>query len=70
MGRYGDTNKKKEIINYYCFMFDTFLASSMSGHTLNITHINREHMGAYRCMADNGIPPQANQTFHVEVHCK
>lgn len=42
----------------------------MGGHTLNITSINRVHMGAYRCMANNGIPPSTNQTFYVEVHCK
>ncbi|XP_058836869.1 uncharacterized protein LOC131693231 [Topomyia yanbarensis] len=43
-------------------------ASSMAGHTLNITKINRVHMGAYQCLADNGIPPPANQTFNIEVH--
>uniref|UniRef100_A0A8D8NCV2 Collagen alpha-2(IV) chain n=1 Tax=Culex pipiens TaxID=7175 RepID=A0A8D8NCV2_CULPI len=43
-------------------------ASSMAGHTLNITKINRVHMGAYQCLADNGIPPPANQTFNLEVH--
>ncbi|XP_029726008.1 uncharacterized protein LOC109409677 [Aedes albopictus] len=42
-------------------------ASSMAGHTLNITKINRVHMGAYQCLADNGIPPPANQTFNIEV---
>lgn len=42
----------------------------MPGHTLNITKINRVHMGAYQCMADNGVPPAANATFLLEVHCK
>nr|CAD7413358.1 unnamed protein product [Timema poppensis] len=41
---------------------------SISGHTLNITRINRAHMGHYLCMANNGIPPPANQTFLLEVH--
>ncbi|CAG2055150.1 unnamed protein product [Timema podura] len=41
---------------------------SISGHTLNITRINRAHMGHYLCMANNGIPPAANQTFLLEVH--
>uniref|UniRef100_A0A182SLF9 Ig-like domain-containing protein n=1 Tax=Anopheles maculatus TaxID=74869 RepID=A0A182SLF9_9DIPT len=45
-------------------------ATSMAGHTLNITKINRVHMGAYQCLADNGISPPANQTFNIEVHCK
>lgn len=42
----------------------------MPGHTINITHVNRVHMGAYQCVADNGIPPTANATFDIEVHCK
>lgn len=45
-------------------------ASSMPGHTLNITKVNRVHMGTYRCLADNGIPPVANQTFQVDVYCE
>nr|CAD7260663.1 unnamed protein product [Timema shepardi] len=40
---------------------------SISGHTLNITRINRAHMGHYLCMANNGIPPPANQTFLLEL---
>lgn len=42
----------------------------MAGHTLNITKVNRVHMGTYRCIADNGIPPIANQTFQVDVYCE
>lgn len=43
--------------------------SSIPGHTLNITKVNRVHMGAYQCIADNGIPPAVNATYNVEVHC-
>lgn len=46
------------------------VASSVSGHTLNITDINREHIGAYQCVADNGVPVPATATFIVEVQCK
>lgn len=42
----------------------------MPGHTLNITKVNRVHMGMYRCIADNGIPPVANQTFQLDVYCE
>lgn len=45
-------------------------ASSIPGHTLNITSINRVHMGAYQCLADNGVPVAANATFYIEVHCE
>ncbi|XP_030767017.1 uncharacterized protein LOC115890808 [Sitophilus oryzae] len=40
----------------------------ISGATLNLTHVNRDHMGKYLCIADNGIPPVANQTFNLEVY--
>lgn len=40
---------------------------SVSGHTLNITMVSRVHMGAYQCIVDNGIPPQVNQTFILEI---
>ncbi|KAE8751787.1 hypothetical protein FOCC_FOCC001636 [Frankliniella occidentalis] len=42
--------------------------NSVSGHTLNITRITREHMGDYTCIAHNGVPPDASQTFRLEVH--
>ncbi|GLV40608.1 uncharacterized protein CBL_04410 [Carabus blaptoides fortunei] len=41
---------------------------SIGDHVLNITRVNRGHMGIYQCVADNGIPPAANQTFQLEVH--
>jgi hypothetical protein len=43
--------------------------SSLSGDTLNITRINRVHMGLWRCLADNGIGI-ANQTFQIDVYCE
>lgn len=52
------------------YKFLSASASSIPGHTLNITKVNRVHMGAYQCIADNGIPPAANATYHVEVHCE
>ncbi|KAJ8963128.1 hypothetical protein NQ318_018593, partial [Aromia moschata] len=36
--------------------------------TMNITSVHRDHMGTYMCIADNGVPPQANQTFILEVY--
>lgn len=45
-------------------------ATSMPGHTLNITKINRAHMGAYICIADNGIAVPVNQTFQLDVYCE
>jgi hypothetical protein len=44
--------------------------NSKVGFSINITKINRVHMGTYVCIADNAIPPAARHKFHVEVHCK
>lgn len=44
--------------------------NSKSGHSINITSINRVHMGNYVCIADNAIPPVAKYKFQVEVNCK
>ncbi|XP_066907006.1 uncharacterized protein [Halyomorpha halys] len=41
---------------------------SIISPTLNITRVNRGHMGLYMCIAGNGIPPTVNQTFNLEVH--
>lgn len=45
-------------------------ATSMPGHTLNVTKVNRVHMGVYVCVADNGIPFPVNQTFQLDVYCE
>uniref|UniRef100_A0A8D8XEB9 Olfactomedin-like protein 2B n=1 Tax=Cacopsylla melanoneura TaxID=428564 RepID=A0A8D8XEB9_9HEMI len=42
--------------------------SAVASSTLNFTRIHRKNMGAYMCLADNGIAPMANQTFNLEVH--
>lgn len=47
-----------------------YAASSIRDHTINMTHVNRVHNGIYVCEANNGIPPKANATFQIEVHCK
>lgn len=44
--------------------------NSKVGHSINITKINRVHMGNYICIADNAIPPVAKYMFRVEVNCE
>ncbi|XP_011061242.1 PREDICTED: uncharacterized protein LOC105150086 isoform X2 [Acromyrmex echinatior] len=41
--------------------------SSVTGHTFNISLVNREHMGDYVCNADNGIPPARFKRFKLQV---
>ena len=45
-------------------------ASYVPSPVLNITHINRAHMGTYVCEAFNGIPPNDTQEFRVDVYCE
>ena len=58
---------KERMIRYWPFLFS---GSNAEGSTLNITQINREHMGTYVCEANNGITPKAYQEFNVQVNCK
>ena len=47
-----------------------YSASYVPSPILNITHINRVHMGTYVCEAFNGIPPNDTQEFRVDVYCE
>jgi Immunoglobulin domain len=44
--------------------------NSKIGRSVNITSINRIHMGTYVCIADNGIAPSAKYKFQVDVYCE
>ena len=50
--------------------FKSALASFVPSPVLNITHINRAHMGIYVCEAFNGVPPNDTQEFNVHVYCE
>lgn len=40
------------------------------GETLHLTKISRSEMGAYLCIASNGVPPTISKRIVVNVHCK
>ena len=61
---------KKDFLPVLILATFLFLGSNAEGSTLNITQINREHMGTYVCEANNGITPKAYQEFNVQVNCK
>ncbi|KAK7573417.1 hypothetical protein V9T40_010608 [Parthenolecanium corni] len=42
--------------------------SSVEGPLLNITKVNRLHMGAYLCIASNGVPPSVSKRISLIVH--
>lgn len=38
-----------------------------SGEELNIIRVSRSHMGAYLCVASNGVPPAISRRIYLEV---
>ncbi|CAG2060934.1 unnamed protein product, partial [Timema podura] len=46
----------------------TVLAASVEGPVFNITRVNRLHMGAYLCIASNGVPPTVSKRIMLIVH--
>ncbi|GFG32012.1 hypothetical protein Cfor_08531, partial [Coptotermes formosanus] len=41
---------------------------SIEGPVFNITRVNRLHMGAYLCIATNGVPPTVSKRIMLIVH--
>lgn len=41
-----------------------------NGEQLNLTRISRTEMGAYLCIATNGVPPSVSKRIIVDVECK
>jgi hypothetical protein len=61
------------------FLMDKFskiiIASAVAvnvydGEQLNLTRISRTEMGAYLCIATNGVPPSVSKRIIVDVECK
>lgn len=44
--------------------------ASVEGSLFNITKVNRLHMGAYLCIASNGVPPTVSKRIMLIVHCE
>ncbi|XP_020280065.1 opioid-binding protein/cell adhesion molecule homolog [Pseudomyrmex gracilis] len=42
--------------------------ASVEGTFLNITKVNRLHMGSYLCIASNGVPPSVSKRIMLTVH--
>lgn len=40
------------------------------GETLDIARISRLDMGAYLCIASNGVPPSVSKRIKVSVDCE
>jgi hypothetical protein len=46
------------------------IVQSVEGEMLSLTKVTRSEMGAYLCIAANGVPPSVSKRMMVHVHCK
>ncbi|KPJ19456.1 Lachesin [Papilio machaon] len=44
------------------------VVDSHKGESLELWHVQRADMGAYYCIASNGVPPTVSRRYHVQVH--
>lgn len=44
--------------------------TSVEGEVLSLTKVTRSEMGAYLCIAANGVPPTVSKRMMLHVHCK
>lgn len=63
--------------NAFIFLFNDFFLLLLSipvieweGETLEIARISRLDMGAYLCIASNGVPPSVSKRIKVSVDCE
>lgn len=61
-------------LGLYFFHFSFSLlfhaAVSINGSSFSISRVDRLNMGAYLCIASNGIPPTVSKRVMLIVHCK
>lgn len=53
----------------YCVCIN-FSVAEWEGETLELTRISRLDMGAYLCIASNGVPPTVSKRIKVSVDCE
>ncbi|XP_076354582.1 lachesin-like isoform X1 [Tachypleus tridentatus] len=62
-------NWQNNIIQVSEFVEDQSLSEKvLKGAQLNITKVSRLHMGAYLCIASNGVPPSVSHRIILQVH--
>lgn len=52
------------------FLLSIFPVTEWEGETLEIARISRLDMGAYLCIASNGVPPSVSKRIKVSVDCE
>lgn len=51
-------------------IFIQISVSVIDGEVFHITKVSRLHIGAYLCIASNGIPPSISKRVELKVQCK
>ncbi len=46
------------------------VSNAYDGEVLNIPRVSRLHIGAYLCIASNGVPPSVSKRIMLNVQCK
>jgi hypothetical protein len=49
---------------------DSQKSDSFEGDTLNFMKVDRQHLGAYLCIAKNDVPPSVSKRILLHVNCK
>ena len=62
-------NKCQLIHNKLIFFFKKPV-HSVDGNSLAIDSVSRRHIGAYFCIASNGVPPSISKRIELRVQCK
>ena len=42
----------------------------VEGETVHLHKVTRSEMGAYMCIANNGVPPAVSKTVQLSVNCE
>lgn len=45
-------------------------ALNVEGEVLSLSKVTRSEMGAYLCIASNGVPPSVSKRLKLQVHCE
>ena len=62
-----DLYLESKIIINYSFLISV---SHVEGPILNLHKVSRLDMGAYMCIATNGVPPIISKRIHLNVDCE
>lgn len=57
-------------ITYVIFCLCSLPVPTLEGPSITIQRVNRLQMGAYLCIASNGVPPSVSKRILLIVHCE